>query len=192
MTDKAACRRAGLAAREALRDGPEKSRQISDRLLARPEFRQAGVVSSYVGVGTEVSTGPFIHEALRRGKEVVVPRVHQGDLTLHRIAGLEELAPAGFGLLEPVPAVLAAPDRRRPPETVDLFVVPGLAFDPAGGRVGYGKGYYDRLLARARPGTPLIALAFRCQIFPEVPVGPDDVRMTVILTESDVYERTVD
>lgn len=188
--DKAACRRTALAARGAVGDGPERSRQIGLRLRRRPEFERARVVSFFVGVGSEVATGPMIEEALRLGKEVAVPRTHAGDLTLHRITGLEELAPAGFGLLEPVPAVLEDPGRRCRPEVVDLFVVPGLAFDPAGGRVGYGKGYYDRLLARARPGTPFIALAYRCQIFPQVPVGPGDVRMSLVLTESEVFDRT--
>ncbi len=188
MTGKAAVRQAALAARSAERDRDDKNRRIGERLLERAEFRRARVVSFYVGVGDEVPTQPLIEQTLRQGTAVAVPRTHGGDLALYRITGLEELAPAAFGLLEPVAAVLADPARQCPPEAVDLYVVPGLAFDPAGGRVGYGKGYYDRLLARARPGTPFIALAYRSQVFSEVPVGPGDIRMTTVLTESEVYE----
>lgn len=70
------------------------------------------------------------------------------------------------------------------PEELDLVMVPGTAFDPRGGRMGQGKGYYDRLLARVRPDAPLVALAFECQMFPEIPVAPHDVFMDVVLTET--------
>ena len=67
-------------------------------------------------------------------------------------------------------------------------MVPGTAFDANGGRMGQGKGYYDRLLSRARPEAPLVALAFECQMFPEIPVAPHDVFMDVVLTEQNVYQ----
>jgi 5-formyltetrahydrofolate cyclo-ligase len=73
------------------------------------------------------------------------------------------------------------------PNELDLVMVPGTAFDPRGGRMGQGKGYYDRLLANARPDAPLVALAFECQVFPEIPVAPHDVFMDQVITEVKVY-----
>jgi 5-formyltetrahydrofolate cyclo-ligase len=73
-------------------------------------------------------------------------------------------------------------------EELDLVVVPGVAFDRAGGRMGHGKGYYDKLLEHARPDTPLVALAFECQLFPEIPAEAHDVFMDKVVTEAAVYE----
>ena len=70
------------------------------------------------------------------------------------------------------------------PNELDLVMVPGTAFDLHGGRLGQGKGYYDRLLSNARPDAPLVALAFDCQIFEEIPVAAHDVFMDLVLTES--------
>ena len=68
--------------------------------------------------------------------------------------------------------------------------MPGLAFDRQCGRIGYGKGYYDRLLQQARADAALVAVAFECQVFPEVPVLPHDVRVDKIITEEAIYERS--
>jgi len=68
-----------------------------------------------------------------------------------------------------------------------LVMVPGVAFDRRGARMGHGKGYYDKLLEHARPDTPLVALAFECQLFPEVPVQAHDIFMDQIITEQTIY-----
>ena len=73
------------------------------------------------------------------------------------------------------------------PDELDVIMVPGVAFDRRGGRTGHGKGYYDKLLEHARRDTPLVALAFECQLFPEIPVQPHDVFMDMVITESAVY-----
>jgi 5-formyltetrahydrofolate cyclo-ligase len=73
------------------------------------------------------------------------------------------------------------------PQELDLVMVPGTAFDPQGGRMGQGKGYYDRLLENVRLDAKLVALAYECQIFPEIPVAPHDVFMDYVLTESQMY-----
>jgi len=80
------------------------------------------------------------------------------------------------------------PDKQCTAEELDLVMVPGVAFDRRGARMGHGKGYYDKLLQHARPDTPLVALAFECQLFPEVPVAGHDIFMDKIITESAVYE----
>ena len=67
------------------------------------------------------------------------------------------------------------------------MIVPGVAFDRDGGRLGHGFGYYDKLLNRARPDAPLVALAFECQLFPQIPMQAHDVFMDKVVTESAVY-----
>jgi 5-formyltetrahydrofolate cyclo-ligase len=81
------------------------------------------------------------------------------------------------------------PHKQVDPKSIDLVMVPGVAFDRRCARMGHGKGYYDKLLENTRPETPLIALAFECQLFPEIPVAPHDVFMNKIITEKAVYEK---
>ena len=131
---------------------------------------------------------PLIARALAAGKRIVVPVVAGPDLRLIRVDAVTELAPAPFGLLEPRSELRDRPERRVQPAEVDLFFVPGVAFDRKGGRLGYGKGFYDGLLARARAGTAIVAFAFECQLVPEVPTGPRDRHIPTLVTESAVYD----
>ncbi|MGA2617171.1 MAG: 5-formyltetrahydrofolate cyclo-ligase [Thermoguttaceae bacterium] len=164
-------------------------RRITDRLRAMPEYGAAATVLSYVSFRSEVPTREFIEQALADGKRVAVPWCVEDRLELFRLEGLADLAPGSFGILEPRPEVRLRPERRAAVEELDLVVVPGLAFDPHCGRIGYGRGYFDRLLARAGGETALVAVAFQCQIFAEVPMLPGDVRMDAIVTETKVYRR---
>jgi 5-formyltetrahydrofolate cyclo-ligase len=92
-----------------------------------------------------------------------------------------------YKILEPKPELREVAAMKVDPQELDLVMVPGVAFDRRGGRMGHGKGYYDKLLERVRPEAPLVALAFECQLFPEIPVAPHDVFMSKIVTESAVY-----
>ena len=92
-------------------------------------------------------------------------------------------------VVEPKPELRLLPQTQVGPKDIDLVMVPGVAFDRRGARMGHGKGYYDELLEDVRPNTPLIALAFECQLFPEIPVAPHDVFMNKIITEKGVIER---
>jgi len=101
---------------------------------------------------------------------------------------MEELAVGMYKILEPKVELRNLPEKQCRPEELDLVMVPGVAFDRRGGRMGHGKGYYDKLLQHARPDTPLVALAFECQLFPEVPVAPHDIFMDKIISEAAVYQ----
>jgi 5-formyltetrahydrofolate cyclo-ligase len=104
------------------------------------------------------------------------------------IDSLDELEVNTFDLLEPPLTLRLNTARQCPPGEVDLFLIPGLAFDMAGGRIGYGRGYYDSLLANASPGSTLIGLAFDCQIVDRVPMTGHDVPVGLIVTESGVHQ----
>ena len=129
----------------------------------------------------------FLHEVLAGGRTLVLPRVDRAArrLALHEVLDLDgDLQPGTWGIPEP------APDRCRPvePVEIDFVLVPGLVFDPGGGRIGYGAGYYDRLLgAWPPPVPPLVAAAFELQVVPAVPVLPTDRRVDLVVTESRTY-----
>lgn len=183
MPEKTRLRQEILARRDAEPDRPHRSRLIVERILNLPEYEAAALVSAFVGVGTEVETLPLIETALARGKRVAVPWVDGRILRLFDLGSVGELSPAPFGLLEPPPDLRADPAREVNPDDVDLFVVPGVAFDREGGRLGHGRGYYDGLLARARAEAPFVAAAFECQLVERVPMTPRDVPVDMIATE---------
>jgi 5-formyltetrahydrofolate cyclo-ligase len=100
---------------------------------------------------------------------------------------MDELQTGMYGILEPRTELRAIEAKRVDPVELDLIMVPGVAFDRRGARTGHGKGYYDKLLQHARPDCPLVALAFECQVFDEIPTEPHDIFMDRIITESTVY-----
>ena len=161
----------------------ERSRAIVARILSLPEYRDAQLVSAFVGVGSEVETIPLIESALAAGKRVAVPWVDGRELRLFTLSSVGELAPAPFGLLEPPPDLRADESRLVLPSEVDLFIVPGVAFDRRGGRLGHGRGYYDGLLGLARGGASFVAAAFECQMVEAVPMTKRDVFVDAVATE---------
>ncbi len=184
---KAQLRRQAEAARARQPDKDELSRAICRRFAALPEYFAAATVMLYVHVRNEVRTQEFIQAVLAQGKGVVVPYCVGNELGLFRLESLDELAPSTFGLLEPRPQLRALPEKRVEAREVDLIMVPGVAFDRDGGRLGHGKGFYDRLLGRARRDALLVGVAFECQLFPDVPMGEHDVYMDRVVTEAAAY-----
>lgn len=172
----------------AMRDAadPEQRREwsahICRHLLRECEVVGAGHVLSYAGFGGEIDTLSFNRALLGRGLALILPRVDRaaGGLVLHRVRDLEaDLVPGVWGIREPDPRrceVIA-------PAAIDWMLLPGLAFDRHGGRLGYGGGYYDRLLPQLPP-LRRVAAAFECQIVDAVPRGPHDVSMDLVITEN--------
>lgn len=181
-------RKQAHANRRAQPDKDAVSRAICARFAALPEYAAARTVLLYVDVRSEVRTRHFLPEALAAGKRVAVPYCVGGELELFHLERMDELAEGTFGILEPRPGLRERPEKRVDVRQVDLIMVPGVAFDRSGGRTGHGKGYYDKLLASARPDTPLVAAAFECQLFPEIPMMPHDVFMDKVITEKAVYQ----
>jgi 5-formyltetrahydrofolate cyclo-ligase len=183
---KAAIREQARKNRVAQKDKDALSRQICGTFMSLPAYKAAKTVMWYVDAGSEVRTRHTLPEALTHGKRVVVPWcvVETNQLELFLLEDMTELVEGAYKILEPKDELRRLPDKVVRPEELDLVMVPGTAFDPRGGRMGQGKGYYDRLLARARPDAPLAALAFDCQIFDEIPVAPHDVFMDLVVTET--------
>lgn len=170
-------------------DKDELSRAICEKFVSLPEYAAARTVMFYVDVRTEVRTRDFLATALTHGKRIVVPWCNDtGELELFLLKSMDDLSVGMYRILEPKLELRSLPDRQVAVEELDLIMVPGVAFTREGGRMGHGKGYYDKLLENARPDAPLVALAFECQMFPEIPTQPHDVFMDKIITEREVYE----
>lgn len=188
---KSALRREILARRDALDPEVRSARSGSalDRVLRVPEFRAATVVLAYASFGSELETRPLLDDVLAGGRRLVLPRVDRQArrLVLHEVRTLgADLLPGTWGIPEPAPARC----RVVAPHEVEFVLVPGVAFDPDGGRVGYGAGFYDRLLGEWPPPLPpLVAAAIELQIVPAVPVLPTDHRVDLIATESRTYAK---
>ena len=189
MQDKASARHVILAARDALsaEDRKEKGRAVAERLLGQAEYIKSGTVLFYVSFRSEVATLGMIKAALAAGKKVLVPKVDRKAhrLKLYEIKDLDKDLETGYmGIFEPVEATA----RHAMPEDADLVIMPGVGFDGKGRRLGYGGGYYDRLIETLRPGARLIALAFEAQVVVEIPSEGHDKKVPKIITEARVIE----
>ncbi|MBI3324843.1 MAG: 5-formyltetrahydrofolate cyclo-ligase [Candidatus Omnitrophica bacterium] len=156
-----------------------KSEAIHRRLFRLKVFQTARTVLCYVSLSYEVETRRLIEQMQAMGKRVVVPRVEGRQLGLSRLADpSEDLARGAFGVLEP------KPDAVRPVsvEALDLVLVPGLAFDRRGHRLGHGHGYFDRLLARLPDTSATVGLCFAFQLLDRLPVDPHDRSVQTVLS----------
>ena len=185
---KNSLRKQAHASRNDQDNKDELSRRIVGAFMALPEYATASTVMFYVNVRSEVRTRIDLPAALESHKQIVVPWCNDdGDLELFRLSSMEELEIGMYRILEPRQEVRSLPEKQVHVEELDLVMVPGVGFDARGARMGHGEGYYDKLLEHARPDTPLIALAFECQMFDEIPVASHDVFMDRIITEKCVY-----
>ncbi|MCE9533008.1 MAG: 5-formyltetrahydrofolate cyclo-ligase [Planctomycetes bacterium] len=176
------------ANRNALAEKDALSKIICDKFMALPAYAAAKTVMFYIDVRSEVRTRHALPEALASGKKIIVPWCNeQGELELFHLTNMDELAVGMYKILEPKPELRRLPEKIVGPTDLDIVMVPGVAFDRRGARMGHGKGYYDKLLQHARKETPLIALAFECQFFPEIPTAGHDIFMDFIITEAEVY-----
>ncbi|MBI5687370.1 MAG: 5-formyltetrahydrofolate cyclo-ligase [Verrucomicrobia bacterium] len=183
--EKRTMRERVLALRGALSpdEVSRRSRLIVARLLELPAVKQAETIFCYLSHGNEVQTHQLVRNWLDAGKHIHVPAYHteQRHYRPSHIRDLDRDTVAGkLGILEPH-------TRRTPDRPADVAIVPGVAFDAQGHRMGYGKGFYDEMLKQF--GGRKIALAFDCQIQPSVPHAPKDVPMDAVVTESTVYWR---
>jgi 5-formyltetrahydrofolate cyclo-ligase len=157
-------------------DRNQKSQKIKKALLKNRAFKKAKIVMFYMSFGGEVDTAEMIKEAQKLGKTVVVPVC--GRDRIMRPCALKEkgaLLKGPYGILEP------AIKKPLSLKSLNLVIVPGLAFDKKGRRLGRGKGYYDRFLSRIPEQMPTIGLAFAFQILPFVPTTTTDVDVKKVI-----------
>lgn len=189
-TQKQILRKNILAAREACpyADRVAADRAITARILAMPEYLNAMMVLGYMNFGSEFGSELWVARALADGKRLVLPRVnrHSNELDLYRVDDLEsQLAPGLWGIAEPVPERC---ERLNQLNEVEFALLPGLAFTRQGARLGYGGGYYDKLLARSKPHPVLVAAAYGLQVVQDVPQEATDIRVAWVVTEQEIIK----
>jgi 5-formyltetrahydrofolate cyclo-ligase len=184
-SQKAALRQSVLSACQAI--GPEQAartaQRVAEHVVGSPEFLRAAIVALYAATAGEIATRSLFEAARRAEKRCVFPRCQaENQLDFAQIDHWEQLEPGRFGILEPG-AQLAA----TPLDPADLVLVPGVAFDRQGGRIGRGGGYYDRSFpVDGPPGPFLMGLAHPVQLIDAVPVGTSDRRMDAVVTEAGI------
>lgn len=144
----------------------QKNDDICRGIMSLPEYKTAEQIMTYVSFGTEVNPETAMHTAAAEGKRIMIPD--------------------HFGLVE-VTGVFA---RRAEAEEIDFVLIPGLAFDESGRRLGYGGGWYDRFTSKLRSGVKLAGLAYEEQVVRSLPAEPHDLRLDLIITDRRII-RTV-
>lgn len=155
---------------------------ILDKLINSDYYKNSSVIFAFVSFRDEVDTHKFIKQALKDGKTICVPKVpsKKQGMETHIIKGFEDLKEGYFGILEPIDECTKAS-----PDDIDFILMPGVAFDMEGGRVGYGAGFYDKFLAKLNKDVPKIAIAYDFQLYEKVPTDEFDIKIDGIITNKD-------
>ena len=182
MQDKAEIRKELLRRRDRipLKVRKAKNRIIRESLLSLEEFRNAGIIFLFASFRTEVDTTELIKILLSMGKHVVLPKVntYRHDLLLFEVRDFADLTPGYMGIPEPSTGA-----RQMSINDVDIVIIPGAGYDAAGNRIGYGGGYYDRLLSGMEKNVPIVAPAYEEQIIDSIPSEPHDIKVQMIVTD---------
>lgn len=154
-----------------------KSQSIQNKLFSNEIFMRSDCIAFYNSLNTEVNTHNMIDKTLNIGKTVCLPRINteSKDMIFLTIEDLLTMKPNDLGILEPTNGEICT--------NIDVIIVPGLAFDQSGNRLGFGSGYYDRFL-NSQPVGYKIALAFDFQVVDKIDVIEHDVPMDLIITEN--------
>ena len=192
--EKKQMREMALARRDAMLPAARTaaSHAIIEKVCTLPNYQEASVVLIYIGFGSEIETQTLFEHILADAKMAVLPRVDRASqsLILHVVRNMSELVPGKWGtwgICEPhaeAPSMLI--------NDIEFMLMPGVAFDRSGNRLGYGRGYYDKLLSAASPALARVAAGFACQIVDAVPAGPNDQKIDMIITETEIIKLTHD
>lgn len=170
----------------------EHSCQIWQKLLPLlKSFRSESpfrAVMIYLNFAEEVETLPFLDDLRKLAPTLAVPYIDGDDLRLFRIESLHELERNSYGILEPTKSWKKNKSRVLAPAMIDAAILPGLAFDLQGNRLGRGRGFIDRLLIQLPPHTRRIALAFECQMVDLLTTATHDERVSYVVTERNLYQ----
>lgn len=184
-TRKASLRRLVLSRRGriSVEERAAAAALIAAAVVVADEFASAGAVLGFASFGTELPTDPTMEAVLAAGKRLLLPYVDGQRLRAAQVASVDDLAPGYRGIREPV--------ERTPVDlsTADLVLVPGVAFDERGHRLGYGGGFYDGLLSEIPRRIPRAGLCFDLQIVESVPVAEHDEPVDLVITETRLIRR---
>jgi len=162
----------------------EKNSKIFEKLFSLQEFSSANNIGVYISFKNEVGTRKIIEKLLSENKNVFAPVMDFGNehFSYAKLSSLENLTENKYGVSEPKEKEFVEASK------IDVFLVPGAAFDKRGYRIGWGKGYYDKFFNKNNPTGKKIGLFFEFQLIKEVPVEEFDVKMDYIVTEKEIYK----
>ena len=191
FNDKKALRKEILTKRSILDavEKEEKDRKILDRFYDSNYYREAKNIFIYISYDSEINTKGIINKALTDNKKIYVPRTEFKTRLMDavEITSLDNLIESEYGILEP-----SVEEPHIDPNEIDLIVVPGVAFDRNGGRMGYGAGFYDRYFKKINEDNMKkvikLALAYDFQILEKIPMNEQDVPVNYIITEKEFYQ----
>ena len=158
----------------------KSSSLICDNFISSPFYENSGNIALYFPIRNEVDPLSILNHAVKLGKNVLLPKMDDGSLTFHMVKDLEGLVLNKFGIYEPGPDSVISKV-----EDIDLFIVPGLAFDSKGNRLGYGKGYYDKALSLVT-SNKIIGFCYNFQIFNLLPNDRLDKNVGYLVSEDGV------
>ncbi len=153
----------------------EKSHRIYQKIIEHERYQKAKNIGLYYSLKDEVSTLELIQHSLKVGKKVYLPKVVEDDLLFYEIGENESFVQSPFHVMEPV-----GEENKRMVD-VDIMIVPGVAFDEEGHRMGFGKGYYDRFLEKQK--VYKIGVCFREQMVKGIPYNSHDISMDEVITD---------
>lgn len=187
METKSSIRKKTLSLRDGMaeKERTEYSKTITETILGLDTVFRAGDILCFAGYKSEVQTMELIEELLHRGKNVYVPRVNGDEMDFYRIDSLKDLKEGYKGIPEPKETCKDIYNGINPEEAV--MFMPGAVFAKDGSRIGYGKGYYDRYLAKYDIMNR-IALCFSNQLLDDIPSDAHDKKASVIVTEKGITE----
>jgi 5-formyltetrahydrofolate cyclo-ligase len=190
--DKARQRQIAYAARNLQAEKDAVSAEICRRVLEQPWYQSARTVMWYLHCRSEVRTLATVVAQLDSDKRIVVPYCTvdaegQKQLGLWHLQSIDELQPGMWNILEPPREHWLEPAKQAGAAELDAVIVPGVAFDKQGGRLGNGAGYYDRLLQKVRPDAVLAAVCYEAQLLPQIAMDTHDVFMDFVVTERAIY-----
>lgn len=185
--NKEALRQRGLKNRESLSSDEVclKSEQIFEKIYSHhPDINQSEQVLAYYSFRNEVETRPFIENQITSSGSILLPRVEGNELRIHRIFDFSSGSINKWGIWEPTIGTEIPFSEYK---NIQIVIVPGVVFDAKGNRIGFGKGYYDRLLGNLSKESKKWGVCYECQIFPEIKPENHDIQMDAIFTERNQY-----
>ena len=183
--NKKEIRREVIAKRDLLKNKIELDEVIEKKLKDNKIYKNSKNIFIYLGFGSEINTIKYVEDFLDEGKKIIIPYTDMKNKVMHgiEINTLDGLKKNKFGILEP-----ADTSKIFNKEDIDLVIMPGVAFDRSGNRVGYGGGYYDKFLSEINSDIPTIALAYDIQILEEVPSEKHDIKVHMVITEKETIK----
>jgi len=162
----------------------KRSKIIAEKFFNTAYYNNSNNILIFYPFRSEIDVTIIIRQALENKKNIILPRIHDQELKLFYVDNLKkQLERGAYGIMEPTPGLC------RPVKIsdIDLVIVPGVVFDKNLNRLGYGGGYYDKLLPHIPEGVKKIALCFDIQVVDSIPVSEHDIKVDILITDTKIY-----